>query len=77
MKSTIIGMAVALGVALPSSLSDLGRGKSANFTMRDEKAGFPDFPAFSRAFPSSLPTVDAMRPGASNSTPSKPASTRQ
>ena len=61
----------------PSSLSDLGQGKSANFTMRDEKAGFPRFSGFSRAFPWFLPTVDAMRPSASNSTPSKPASTRQ
>ena len=59
----------------PSSLSDLRSGKPPNFTMRNEKARFRRFSGLFDGFPLVFPTVDAIWPCASSSTPSRPAST--
>ncbi len=72
-----ISARVELAIVVTSSLSDFTPAKPARFTIRNKKAEFPRFSGFSEGFPLIFPTVDAIRPSASNSTPCKPASTRR
>lgn len=59
-----------------SSLSDLRFRKPPNFTMRNEKAGFSRLCGLLDGFLLVFPTVGAIWPCASSSTPGRPASTR-
>ena len=60
----------------PSSLSDLRFRKPPNFTMRNERAGFSRLCGLLDGFLLVFPTVGAIWPCASGSTPGRPASTR-